>query len=375
MKNHHYILLLLYTGIMACNQEKSPSEIPSLKTKPTDQHCCSANIPTRFATASLEANTVKTYDSSHAGMAWIKSGMFDMGADNNQAYDDEYPKHKVHVDGFWMDITEVTNAQFQEFVDATGYLTTAEQKPDWEIIKTQVPPGTAKPDENLLVPASLIFSIPMKQVSLNDYSQWWTWKEGASWKHPHGKGSDIKGKENHPVVHVSWYDAQAYCQWSGKRLPTEAEWEFAARGNLANAIYPWGNESVNTGKKKTNSWQGNFPTNNTLEDEFYYTAPVKSFPKNGYGLYDMAGNVWEWCSDYYHHDYYKSTLQTGGIHNPKGPSKSFDPQEPYASKRVIRGGSFLCNDSYCSGYRVARRMKSTEDSGMEHLGFRCVKDK
>lgn len=307
------------------------------------------------------------------GMVWIPAGEFEQGGDNEQAAEDEYPKHKVKLDGFWIDVAEVTNAQFAEFVNATGYITTAEKKPDWEEIKRQLPPGTPKPDESLLIAASLVFKAPATEVSLTDYFQWWEWKEGADWRHPQGPGSDIRGQENYPVVHVSWYDAQAYAKWAGKRLPTEAEWEYAARGGLKNNIYPWGNESVNSGAPKANFWQGKFPARNTLEDKFYYSAPVKSFSPNGYGLYDMAGNVWEWCADLYHNKYYENVRS--GVVNPKGPSTSLDPAEPTASKRVMRGGSFLCNDGYCSGYRVARRMKSTEDSSFEHLGFRCVSNK
>jgi len=312
-------------------------------------------------------------DEKHPGMVWIPEGEFEQGGDNDQAADDEYPKHKVKLNGFWMDVTEVTNAMFAEFVKATGYITTAETKPDWEELKKQLPPGTPKPDESVLVASSLVFEAPATPVPLEDYSQWWVWKQGADWKHPHGPGSNINGKDNYPVVHISWYDAQAYAKWSGKRLPTEAEWEYASRGGLSNNIYPWGNESVNSGKPKTNSWQGHFPDKNTLTDKFYFSAPVRSFPANAYGLYDMAGNVWEWCSDLYNRNYYEEVKN--GVSNPKGPLKSFDPDEPEASKRVLRGGSFLCNDSYCSGYRSARRMKSTEDSSMEHVGFRCVSGK
>ncbi|WP_233496655.1 formylglycine-generating enzyme family protein [Mucilaginibacter hurinus] len=345
--------------LTACNEKSSEKE----------KKACCVDIPPRFPTA-VTQDKFAVADSSNSGMVYIKGGTYQMGGDNSQASPDEYPKHKVTVDDFWMDETEVTNAQFMKFVKATGYITTAERKPDWEEIKKQLPPGTEKPDESMLIAASLVFKSPGRNVDLNDYGQWWEWKAGASWQRPQGPGSSIKGKENYPAVHISWYDAQAYCKWAGKRLPTEAEWEWAARGKLTNNIYPWGNESVNTGAPKANSWQGDFPEKNTLKDKFYYSAPVKSFAPNGYQLYDMAGNVWEWCSDYYRPDYYKASLAD----NPQGPESSYDPEEPYAKKRVIRGGSFLCNDSYCSGYRVARRMKTTEDSGMEHLGFRCVRD-
>jgi len=336
--------------------------------------CCESNIPKRFASLTSQKPDISVITSAkdHKGMVWIKAGNFQMGADNKQAYEDEYPKHKVGVHGFWMDATEVTNAEFAHFVIATGYVTTAERKPDWNELKKQLPPGTAKPADSLLVAASLVFDPPKQAVDLNDYSQWWAWKKGADWKHPHGPGSSIKGKENYPVVHISWFDAVAYCKWAGKRLPTEAEWEWAARGGLQNKLYPWGDEPVDNGKVKANTWQGHFPDRNTLKDKFYGLAPVASFAANGYGLYDMAGNVWEWCADYYNNSYYKSVAN--GSVDPKGPLKSYDPEEPFAKKRVIRGGSFLCNESYCTGYRVARRMKSTEDSGMEHLGFRCVQD-
>jgi len=361
----------------ACRQKPAAvagNGIPSPKNNGSKKPlCCESNLPSRFPSLSQRVTAPilnSTKDKNHAGMVWIKPGTFMMGGDNSQAQADEYPKHRVTVNGFWMDTTEVTNAQFAKFVQATGYITTAERKPDWNELKKQLPPGTPKPADSLLVPASLVFDPPSHPVDLNDYTQWWAWKSGADWKHPHGPGSNIKGKDNYPVVHISWYDAEAYCKWVGKRLPTEAEWEWAARGGLQNKIYPWGDEPIEQGKPKANTWQGHFPNNNTKWHKYYGLAPTASFPPNGYGLYDMAGNVWEWCADYYNYNYYKTIAK--GANNPKGPTTSYDPDEPYTKKRVIRGGSFLCNDSYCSGYRVARRMKSTEDSGMEHLGFRCV---
>lgn len=336
-------------------------------------HSC-MKVPARFGSDTSLSSVQFSGDTSLTGMVLIPGGLFEMGGDNNQASPDEYPKHKVKVSPFYMDVTEVTNAQFKKFVNATHYITTAEKKPDWEELKKSVPPGTPKPPDSLLVPASLVFHETKTPVDLNDYSRWWSWVKGANWKHPEGPSSSIRGEENYPAVQVSWDDAMAYCKWAGKRLPTEAEWEFAARGGLVNNIYPWGNESINIGKPKANSWEGKFPYLNEKKDGFYKLAPIKSFAPNGYGLYDMAGNVWEWCSDWYDADYYK-TLANKITINPQGPDRSFDPQETYTPKRSMRGGSFLCNDAYCSGYRVSRRMKSSPDTGLEHTGFRCVKDK
>lgn len=352
----------------SCNNSENSSQ----NKKQDSAHACMA-VPTRFGSDTSSSAIGFNGDTSTIGMVLIPGGSFEMGADNEQASEDEYPKHKVTVDPFYMDVSEVTNAQFQKFVDATGYVTTAERKPDWEELKKTVPPGTEKPADSLLVAASLVFKPSDGPVDLNNYSQWWSWVAGADWKHPEGPNSSIKGKENFPVVQVSWDDAMAYCKWAGKRLPTEAEWEYAARGGLNNNIYPWGNEHVNIGAAKTNSWEGKFPYLNEQRDGFIKYAPVKTYTCNRYGLFDMAGNVWEWCSDWYDHNYYKSVAGNTLV-NPNGPQKSFDPQDPYTPKRVLRGGSFLCNDSYCSGYRVARRMKSSPDTGLEHTGFRCVKD-
>lgn len=355
-----FISLIFQVGLFACNPPKNASET---------QH----NQQVLQTDLSSLNDIAFNGDTSTKGMVYIPGGAFSMGADNEQASMDEYPKHHVSVDPFWMDEHEVTNAQFMAFVTATGYITTAELKPDWEALKKQLPPNTPKPDENLLVPASLVFTPPQGNVELDDYTQWWEWVPGANWKHPEGPGSTIAGKENYPVVHISWIDAMAYCKWSGKRLPTEAEWEFAARGGLINHVYPWGNEHINEGEAKANSWEGAFPVYNTEFDGHTGLAPIKTYAANAYNLYDMAGNVWEWCSDWYRADYYTAINMPNGIKNPTGPADSFDPDEPYISKKVIRGGSFLCNDSYCSGYRVARRMKSSPDSGMSNVGFRCVK--
>lgn len=334
-------------------------------------HCI--QVPSRFSAITLKPDAGKDSNiSSVSGMKYIPGGSFVMGGDNDQASGDEYPEHQVRVSAFWMDETEVTNKKFREFIKATGYKTIAERKPDWEDLKKDLPPGTEKPHDSLLVAASLVFQQLSGPADLRNYSSWWNWVPGADWKHPRGPSDTIGGKENFPVVHVSWYDATAYCQWAGKRLPTEAEWEFAARGGLNDSIYPWGNEHINSGKIKANSWEGNFPYFNEQKDGYLTTAPVKSFSPNRYGLYDMAGNVWEWCSDWYHSEYYASVGTN--ILDPRGPEESYDPDDPYAQKKSLRGGSFLCNDSYCSGYRVSRRMKSSPDTGFEHTGFRCVRN-
>lgn len=370
MKIYHPILLILISPIVISCAGNHGNEAVQAAEMDSSVSCMS--VPARFA---VSPNNDITFsgDTSTKNMVLIPGGIFEMGGDNEQADADEYPKHQVQVHAFYMDVKPVTNAQFRKFVEATGYVTTAEQKPDWEEMKKTLPPGTPKPDESLLIPAALVFHQTSGPVPLNNVSQWWQWVPGANWKHPHGPGSSIGGKDEYPVVQVSWYDAMAYCKWAGKRLPTEAEWEYAARGGLKNNIYPWGNEHISAGKPKANSWEGKFPYLNTKKDGYAGLAPAGSFAPNGYGLYDMAGNVWEWCSDWYDADYYKSFSGTLAV-DPKGPQESHDPMDPYTPKRSLRGGSFLCNDSYCSGYRVARRMKSSPDTGLEHTGFRCVKD-
>lgn len=337
--------------------------------------CCSKGLPSRFGSPTPEGpqNPSSTGNrTSREEMVFIPGGQFLMGGDTKWGRADEFPNHQVRISSFYMDIHEVTNAQFREFVRATGYKTTAERKPDWEELKKQVPPGTPRPADSLLVAASLVFTPTKRPVPLTDASAWWRWVAGADWQHPQGPGSSIEGMDNHPVVQVSWEDAAAYAAWAGKRLPTEAEWEFAARGGRTSAIYPWGDQPVHEGAVKANTWQGHFPDVNTGEDHYYHTSPVKTFQPNNYGLYDMAGNVWEWCSDWYHPEYYAWCASRDVVTDPPGPDKSFDPDEPYTQKRVVRGGSFLCSDQYCSGFRVGARMKTSWDTSLDHTGFRCV---
>lgn len=320
-----------------------------------------------------EGSATPRRDAAHPGMVWIPGGTFIMGTDEEDAYEHERPAHKVRVDGFWMDETEVTNEQFEAFVKATGYVTVAERKPTWEDLKKQSPPGTQPPPDSLLVPGALVFTPPGRPVMLNDYSQWWHWVPGTDWRHPEGPGSSLEGRMKFPVVHVAYEDALAYCEWAGKRLPTEAEWEFASRGGADQQRYAWGNDIKVNQKFMANTFQGSFPNHNSGEDGFETLAPVKSFPANGYGLYDMIGNVWEWTSDWYRVDYFAQLAKAGLSVNPKGPDSPYDPNEPYSIKRVSKGGSFLCANDYCVNYRPSARQGTAFDSGMSNLGFRCVK--
>lgn len=325
--------------------------------------CCCTQLPDRFG---------KTSASIPKGMVWISGGEFSMGASDVDSKRDEKPVHPVKVEGFWLDETPVTNAQFKTFVDATGYMTTAEKAPALAEIMAQVPPGTPEPAPELLVPASLVFMPSKGPISLRNHFIWWEWKPGADWKHPLGPDSSIVGKEDYPVVQISWFDAVAYANWAGKRLPTEAEWEYAARGGQREVKYVWGNEEFSEENPQANIWQGKFPYNSTKEGGYFGTTAVKTFKPNPFGLYDMSGNVWQWCSDLYHVNYYAEQAEKGVSVNPQGPLTSFDPEEPFASKRVHRGGSFLCHDSYCKGYRIAARMKTCPDTSLNHLGFRCA---
>ncbi len=299
------------------------------------------------------------------GMVWIPGGEFSMGAEDPESRDAR-PFHRVAVDGFWMDQTEVTNEDFARFVKATGYITVAERPIDPKDF-----PGT--PPENL-VSGSVVFTPPKTAVPLNDHFAWWSYAAGANWRHPLGRESNLDGKDKHPVVHIAYEDADAYAKWAGKRLPTEAEFEFAARGGLDRKLFTWGDEFKPGGKFQANTFQGHFPEKNTGEDGFIGTAPVRTFTPNGFGLFDMAGNVWEWTSDWYRPDYYQTLAATKQItRNPQGPLDSEDPLEPGTRKRVHKGGSFLCTDEYCTRYQPGARGKGEPDTGTNHLGFRCVR--
>ncbi len=309
------------------------------------------------------------------GMVWILGGEFSQGvadprslpSGGREAMFDARPIHRVEVDGFWMDKTPVTNADFARFVEETDYVTVAERPLD--------PADFPGVPESKLVPGSLVFMTPSRIEDARNYTDWWLWVPGATWERPYGPDSSIEGKEDYPVVHVAWEDARAYADWAGKRLPTESEWEFAARGGLSGKPYPWGTELKVNDTWMANIWQGRFPVENSSDDGFEALAPVGQFEPNGYGLYDMGGNVWEWCSDWYRHDTYHTRANGDSevTKNPEGPANSFDPAEPHIPKRATRGGSFLCTDQYCTRYMVGTRGKSDPDSSAIHIGFRLVK--
>jgi formylglycine-generating enzyme required for sulfatase activity len=314
-------------------------------------------------------------ESAPADMVWIPGGEFSMGCDDPTAVKgggadpmaDARPVHRVRVDPFWMDATEVTNDQFAAFVKATGHVTIAERTPTREEFPE------AKPEN--LVAGSTVFTPAPEPVALDTHYRWWRYQRGANWRHPEGPSSSIDGRGQYPVVHVAYDDAAAYAAWAGKRLPTEAEFELAARGGLTGKPFAWGDEFRPNGKFMANTYQGKFPVVDTGEDGFVGIAPVKQYPANAYGLYDVAGNVWEWVSDWYRPDYYAELSKAGGVaRNPKGPASPFDPAEPEEKKRVHRGGSYLCTDQYCARYLVGSRGKGEVTTGSNHLGFRCVRD-
>lgn len=321
----------------------------------------------------------KPPSSAPPGMVWIPGGEFSMGCADprgkpfggSDAMVDARPIHRVRLDGYWIDAKPVTNAEFARFVAATGYVTVAERAPTAEDFPNAPPEA--------LVAGSIVFTPPSPPVTWAEgranHLIWWKYVPGACWNHPLGPESSIEGRDDDPVVQVAFDDAQEYARWAGKRLPTEAEWEFAARGGLTGARFPWGNEFCPDGKWMANTWQGDSPNKNTGEDGFAGLAPTGTFPPNAYGVYDMSGNIWEWCSDWYRPDTYARAARRGLVENPRGPGDSYDPLEPNMPKRVQRGGSFLCSEHYCSRYIVGTRGKGEVSSSTNHQGFRCVKDR
>ena len=306
-------------------------------------------------------------NSGHAEMVWVPGGTFSMGSDKH--YPEEAPVHRVTVAGFWMDRTPVTNRDFGKFVNATGYVTVAEVRPDIKDYPAALP--------HMLRAGSLVFTPPKRPIDLRDWSQWWNFKFGANWKRPLGPRSSLAGLNDHPVVHIAYADAVAYTRWTGKDLPTEAEWEFAARGGLDGAEFAWGQELAPSGKQMANTWQGAFPHENLRLDGYERTSPVTAFPPNSYGLYDMIGNVWEWTSDWYSSQHEPNAAKACCIpQNPRGGREdaSYDPSLPTVKipRKVLKGGSHLCAPNYCRRYRPAARHPQPVDSSMSHVGFRCI---
>jgi formylglycine-generating enzyme len=358
------------------NDSLSADPKPAASAKEIQEKSNSADYTKLVGFGPTIPNKLKPSDDIPKGMVWIPGGEFSMGSESASeslcglpgTTLDAMPSHRVYVDAFWMDETEVTNAQFKEFVDATGYVTVAEIKPTLEEF-----PGA--PLENL-VTGSTVFKPTKSPVALDQYLQWWSYVPGANWKHPAGENSNLDGRENYPVVHVAYEDAEAYAKWANKRLPTEAEWEFASRGGKAGELYAWGNELKPNNQYQANIYQGAFPVEggDSGADGWVGIAPVKQYAPNGYGLYDIGGNVWEWVSDWYRADYYAQLRAKGVVaRNPKGPDVPYDPQEPDQKKRVHRGGSFLCSDLYCTRYLVGTRGKGESRTASNHCGFRCVR--
>jgi formylglycine-generating enzyme len=355
--------LIVYAIARGFRQSPSESLAPAASTAADTSP--SAFAPTRAGDRKAPVPPPK-------GMVWIPGGEFSMGCEDpralphggHDAMSDTRPIHRVNVDGFWMDQFEVTNDQFAAFIRATSYVTVAERKPTAAEF-----PGA--PAENLIA-GSVVFSPTSEPVALDNHYRWWSYVPGASWRHPQGPKSTIEGRGNFPVVHIAYEDAEAFARWAGKRLPTESEWECAARGGVAGQPYSWGEEFRPGDKWMANIWQGRFPVNDTAEDGFKGIAPVGQYPPNAYGLFDVAGNVWEWCSDWYRPDTYSAQAATGVARNPQGPPSSFDPAEPGQPKRVNRGGSFLCTEDYCTRYMIGTRGKGEVSTGSNHLGFRCA---
>jgi sulfatase modifying factor 1 len=376
-----WIFVILHgpLGFSACTPNTSKDKIVgSAKAEMVPTEAEQENLARSTTFHPTRENTNQPNYPNPPGMVWIPGGEFSMGSDHASeslcglpgVTRDAGPIHRVYVDGFWMDETEVTNAQFRKFVDETGYITVAEMKPTAEEF-----PGA--PEENL-VAGSTVFAPTPTAVPFDNYFQWWSYVHGADWRHPTGPDSSIEGKDDYPVVQICYEDAEAYAKWAGKRLPTEAEWEFAARGGKSGQLYVWGNELLADGKYQANIYQGRFPIEggDTGADGFVGIAPVRQYEPNPYQLYDMGGNVWEWVSDWYRPDYYARLHSTGKItRNPQGPDESFDPREPDQKKRVHRGGSFLCSDLYCTRYLVGTRGNGEVRTASNHCGFRCVQDR
>jgi sulfatase modifying factor 1 len=360
------LLGLLWTSGCKPGGTTAPGEIPASPTSPPALIHSLTNPP--------------------SGMVWVPTTEFWMGGPSAgpmeelrsqltdgepvcqgllTGFPDAGPRHRVRVDGFWIDATEVTNEEFARFVQATRYVTVAERPPD----PAQFPGA----DPSLLVPGSVVFSPPSGPVALDDFTQWWRYVPGANWRQPTGPGSSIAGRNQSPVVHVAFEDAEAYARWAGKRLPTEAEWELAARGGLDQKAYAWGDSLKPDNRWMCNVFQGRFPDGDTGDDGFRGLSPVRSYPPNGYGIHDMAGNVWEWCSDWYRPDYYGAPSKAAISINPRGPTTSYDPEEPGIPKRVQRGGSYLCSEHYCARFLIGTRGKGAVDTGSSHVGFRCAR--
>ena len=368
-------IALVGAALTVAFQEPSWFRAPAPAHHPASSSSSSSSVTPSPAFTPTIANTAAAPGPAPAGMVWIPGGEFSMGSTvESEALcalpgvtRDALPVHRVRVDGFWMDTTEVTNDEFARFVKATGYVTIAERTPTAAEF-----PGAPL---SSLVAGSVVFTPTAAAVRLDDHGQWWRYQRGADWRHPEGPASTIRGREKHPVVHIGYDDAVAFATWAGKRLPSEAEWEFAARGGLTGKLYAWGDDFRLGDRPLANTYQGKFPTKDEGGDGFVGIAPVASFAPNAYGLYDVAGNVWEWVSDWYRPDYYHQLAAAGGVsHNPRGPESSFDPSEPGTKKRVHRGGSFLCTDQYCTRYMVGTRGRGEVSTGSNHLGVRLVKD-